>query len=91
MAAGLEPIEPYTKLTGQQRRLVAEQLAESYRAGHSIRQLMAESGRSYGAVHRLLGEAGVTLRTRGGNNRTVERVNPHPIRLSGGRAPWSGR
>jgi hypothetical protein len=91
MAAGLEPIEPYIKLAGEQRRRVAEQLAESYRAGHSIRQLMAESGRSYGAVYRLLGEAGVIMRTRGGNNRTVDRADPHPTRLSGGRAPWSGR
>ncbi len=83
MAAELKRIEPYLKLVGEQRRLVAEQLAESYRAGHSIRQLMAASGRSYGAVYRLLGEAGVTLRTRGGNNRTA--AGPDH------RARWSGR
>jgi hypothetical protein len=70
MAAGTEPIEPYDKLVGEQRARFAAHLAARYRAGRSIRMLMAETGRSYGAIHRLLGEAGVTMRTRGGDNRS---------------------
>lgn len=35
----------------------------------SINQIRREIGRSYGFVHRLLVEAGVTMRPRGGNTR----------------------
>ena len=39
------------------------------RGGSSIRDLASETGRSYGFVHRMLSEAGVTLRGRGGATR----------------------
>ena len=65
-------IEPYTRLTGAERTSVAAELAEFYQRGDSIRDLMARTGRSYGAIHRLLTvDAGITLRRRGGAN------NPH--------------
>jgi hypothetical protein len=65
-------IEPYQKLTGVARASVAAELAELYQRGDSIRALMARTGRSYGAIHRLLTiDAGITLRPRGGAN------NPH--------------
>ena len=38
-------------------------------AGESIRELAASTERSYGFVHRILVEAGVTLRGRGGATR----------------------
>jgi hypothetical protein len=57
------------RLIGGRRQAVREQLAIRYTQGASIRTLAAESGRSYGLVHRLLVEAGVTMRSRGGNNR----------------------
>lgn len=48
---------------------MAQELQEVYEAGMSIRALAEWTGRSYGFVHRLLGEAGVRLRARGGPNR----------------------
>ena len=38
-------------------------------SGASIRDLASETGRSYGFVHRMLSEAGVALRGRGGATR----------------------
>ena len=40
-----------------------------YDAGESIRSLAASTGRSYGFVHRILTETGVSLRGRGGATR----------------------
>ena len=58
------------RVSGDQRAELARTAAEQYAAGRSIRALAAELGRSYGFVHKLLGEAGVELRGRGGNNRS---------------------
>jgi hypothetical protein len=41
-------------------------VARRYRAGATIRAIAAEIGRSYGLVHRLLEEARVPRRARGG-------------------------
>ena len=38
-----------------------------YAKGKSIREISEATGASYGKIHRLLGEAGVTLRPRGGS------------------------
>mgnify|MGYP001436628772 CR=1 FL=1 len=43
-----------------------------YDSGASIRALAQETGRSYGGVHRLLTDAGVTFRSRGGDRRSAE-------------------
>ncbi|MFH8337032.1 helix-turn-helix domain-containing protein [Streptomyces sp. AM6-12] len=58
-------------ITGGAREKLAEAFAGEYRQGRSIRAIAEEHGRSYGFVHRLLGEAGVPLRTRGGDVRTA--------------------
>lgn len=58
-------------LTGDTRTAVAADLAERYQAGASIRTIARRTGRTYGTVHRLLNEAGVTLRTRGGDQRSA--------------------
>ncbi|MEU0657761.1 helix-turn-helix domain-containing protein [Streptomyces lavendulocolor] len=54
---------------GPDRDELAAGLREKYDAGSTVRALAEETGRSYGAVHRLLGEAGVTFRARGGATR----------------------
>ncbi|MFE5591217.1 helix-turn-helix domain-containing protein [Streptomyces sp. NPDC056549] len=51
---------------GPDRDKVAQDLKEKYDSGTSIRALAEETGRSYGGVHRLLEDAGVTFRSRGG-------------------------
>ena len=52
-------------LTGPDRQAYAEDLAELYHAGSSIRGIANRTGRSYGCVHQLLLDAGVKLRPRG--------------------------
>lgn len=54
------------RLTGEARAAMGEQLSHSYRAGASIRELAARTGRSYGFVHQILLDTGVVLRGRGG-------------------------
>jgi predicted transcriptional regulator len=54
---------------GPDRDELAAGLKKKYDAGASIRALAEETGRSYGAVHRLLGEAGAAFRARGGATR----------------------
>nr|WP_227014392.1 helix-turn-helix domain-containing protein [Nocardiopsis sinuspersici] len=56
-------------MVGADRSELAAQLKRRYEAGESIRMLAAATGRSYGFVHRLLSEAGVDLRGRGGATR----------------------
>ena len=58
-----------TRVSGASRADMAADLKRRYDAGESIRSLAAATGRSYGFVHRLLGEAGVELRGRGGATR----------------------
>jgi helix-turn-helix protein len=53
-------------LTGTERAVVAEDFADLYRAGSSIRSIGRQTRRSYGCVRALLLDAGVTLRPRGG-------------------------
>ena len=57
------------RVTGQEREQLARSLEAQYRAGASIRELSASTGRSYGFIHRMLSEAGVPLRGRGGATR----------------------
>lgn len=63
------PIPKGKVLVGDERRTVVAYLARRYRSGASIRDLVAETGRSYGTIHRALTKAGVKLRRRGGDNR----------------------
>ena len=57
------------RITGGDRNKLAADLKRRYAGGSSIRDLASETGRSYGFVHRMLSEAGVTLRGRGGATR----------------------
>jgi hypothetical protein len=59
-------VPAHKRLAGRERTALAREVAKRYRKGASIRELSTATGRSFGFVHRLLGEAGVTLRGRGG-------------------------
>ena|SRR5215475_7562210 len=59
-------------LSTPQDRLALE-LKRKYEKGASIRALAEATGRSYGFVHRVLSESGVTLRGRGGARRTKKK------------------
>lgn len=61
-----EKVAKGTRVSGAARDSLASELSTKYKNGASIRELAAETGRSYGFVHRLLVENGVTLRGRGG-------------------------
>ncbi|MCP2259262.1 hypothetical protein LX15_002963 [Streptoalloteichus tenebrarius] len=62
-------IKPAARITGRLRQQVAADLKKKYEKGASIRSLARSTGRSYGFVHRILIEAGVQLRGRGGARR----------------------
>jgi predicted transcriptional regulator len=57
------------RITGSDRTKLAADLKRKYSSGVSIRELAKDTGRSYGFVHRMLSESGVTLRGRGGATR----------------------
>ena len=56
------------RLPDSERRRVADELLKGYTAGKSIRELCGDSGYSIGRVRRLLEDAGVEFRPRGGNS-----------------------
>ena len=58
-----------SRVTGDDRDTLSGQLKKKYEGGASIRALAEEHGRSYGFVHRILSEAGASLRGRGGATR----------------------
>jgi Helix-turn-helix domain len=64
-----ETLRKGTRVTGADRSKLATDLRSRYDAGESIRSLAASTGRSYGFIHRILTESGVTLRGRGGATR----------------------
>jgi hypothetical protein len=64
-----------TKVTGAARDKLAADLKKAYESGASIRTLAEGTGRSYGFVHRILTEAGATLRGRGGATRSQRAVS----------------
>lgn len=71
MAEG-QPLSPMNKgrrITGNERGALSDALRREYEQGRSIRDLAADTGRSYGFIHRVLKESGATLRGRGGSNR----------------------
>jgi hypothetical protein len=57
------------RITGSERGSLSAELRRRYEGGSSIRALAADTGRSYGFVHRVLLESGATLRGRGGATR----------------------
>ena len=62
-------LKPHVRVTGSDRSKLSGTLQKQYSGGASIRELAAQTGRSYGFVHRILKESGVNLRGRGGNTR----------------------
>jgi predicted transcriptional regulator len=64
-----ETLRKGSRVTGTARERLAADLKKKYAQGRSIRALAEETGRSYGFVHRMLTESGVTLRGRGGATR----------------------
>ncbi|MQY40461.1 hypothetical protein SRB17_84940 [Streptomyces sp. RB17] len=58
------------RITGEARDRLAGDLKKAYEDGASIRALAEATGRSYGFVHRILTEAGASLRGRGGAPRS---------------------
>ena len=65
-----DSVKKGARITGSDRSKLASELKKKYTSGSSIRALAEETGRSYGFVHRVLSETGVTLRGRGGATRT---------------------
>lgn len=57
------------RLTGTDRTKLAADVKRRYDSGESIRSLASSTGRSYGFIHRILSEGGVSLRGRGGATR----------------------
>jgi hypothetical protein len=64
-----ETLKKGTRVTGADRTKLASDLKKRYNSGESIRSLAAATGRSYGFIHRILTETGVSLRGRGGATR----------------------
>ena len=64
-----ETLKKGTRVTGADRTKLASDLKKRYDGGESIRSLAASTNRSYGFVHRILTESGVSLRGRGGATR----------------------
>ena len=65
----VESLKKGSRVTGSAREKLASHLKRKYEGGASIRALAEQTGRSYGFVHRMLTESGVTLRGRGGATR----------------------
>jgi hypothetical protein len=64
-----ETLRKGTRVTGADRSKLATDLKKRYDGGESIRALANATGRSYGFIHRILTETGVSLRGRGGATR----------------------
>ena len=63
-----------SRITGTQRSQLATQFAKRYSSGESIRTIADDAGRSFGFVHGVLKEAGVSLRSRGGATRGAKKA-----------------
>lgn len=57
------------RVSGNERDRLSGKLLRQYQSGKSIRQICAATGYSIGRVRRLLIEADVEFRPRGGSNR----------------------
>lgn len=65
----LPDVEKKKPPTGPDRRRLATDLGRRYDRGATLRDLVADTGHSYGFVRNLVIESGVRLRGRGGPNR----------------------
>jgi hypothetical protein len=64
-----ETLKKGARVTGADRTRLQGDLKKKYSSGQSIRSIAEDTGRSYGFVHRMLVESGVSLRGRGGATR----------------------
>ena len=62
-----------SRIVGDRRTALTGDYVQRYEGGDSIRKIAQDSGRSYGFVHGVLSEAGLTLRSRGGATRGPKR------------------
>lgn len=62
-----------SRIVGAERDKLTNDLRKKYEKGESIRSLAESTGRSYGFVHRVLSDSGVTLRGRGGATRRAKK------------------
>src|SRR5919112_5586192 len=67
-----------SRISGTQRTSLASQYAKRYAGGESIRKIADDAGRSYGFVHNVLKESGVSLRGRGGATRRTAKKTASP-------------
>ncbi len=68
-----QDIRKGARITGPARDKLAVDLAKKYQKGQSIRALAEGTGRSYGFIHRLLVDAEIPLRGRGGATRVKKK------------------
>lgn len=61
---GARKIAKRARITGRARIELGSTVAVKYKNGMTIRAIAAETGRSYGAIHRLLREEGLPMRPR---------------------------
>jgi len=70
---GMAVLKKGARITGAERNKLANDLRKQYDKGRSIRELAESHGRAYGVGHRVLTEAGATLRGRGGATRAKKK------------------
>lgn len=58
------------RVSGDVLAKVSQEMKKAYDKGKSIREIAGAHGRSYGFTHRVLKDAGVKLRGRGGATRS---------------------
>lgn len=73
MARATVGVRVGARTSGSTRDKLAAELKKKYERGASIRALAESTGRSYGFIHRVLIEAGVQVRGRGGATRTKKK------------------
>ena len=74
-------------MSDAERAAVGQDLLRRYEGGASIREICRETGYSIGRVRRLLEDAGVTYRRRGGANRSREARPAGPATPTGEPSP----
>jgi hypothetical protein len=79
------------RITGASRAKLAEDLTKQYAKGASIRELADANGRSYGFIHRVLTEADVPLRGRGGATRRKTTAAGAPTAPGKAKAPSASK
>lgn len=72
-SSGSSGLRKGIRITGTDRDSLTAKISRRYLAGESIRAMAADLGRSYGFVHRILVDAAVPLRGRGGATRTKKK------------------